>query len=66
MRRNSINMMEMVIGTIRLLIVAGIAIFLILIAINIVLFLTLRSRIRQKSFSNSGHVTKHAYTRDGR
>jgi hypothetical protein len=66
MRRNSINMIEMVIGTTKLLIVAGLAIFLILIAINVVLLLKLRSRIPQKPFSNSEHVTKHAYTRDGR
>ena len=59
-------MMEIVIGTIIMLIIAAIAIFLILIAINIVLFLKLRSSIPQKPFSNSGHVTKHAYTRDGR
>ena len=58
-------MMEMVIGTI-MLIVAAIAIFLILIAINIVLFLKLRSSIPQKPFSNSENVTMHAHTRDGR
>jgi len=59
-------MMEMVMGIIMMLIVAAIAIFLILIAINIMLFLKLRSRIPQKLFSNSEHVTKPAYTRDDR
>jgi hypothetical protein len=59
-------MIQMVIGTIIMLIVAAIAIFLILIAINIVVFLKLRSGIPQKPFSNSEHVTKHSYTRDGR
>jgi hypothetical protein len=56
----------MVIGTIIMLIVAAIAIFLILIAINIVVFLKLRSGIPQKPFSNSEHVTKLLYTGDGR
>ena len=59
-------MMEIVIGTIMMVIVATIAIFLILIAINIALFLKLRSSIPQKPFSNSEHVTKHAYTPDDR
>jgi len=49
-----------------MVIVATIAIFLILIAINIALFLKLRSSIPQKPFSNSEHVTKHAYTPDDR
>jgi hypothetical protein len=43
------KMMEMVIGTIIMLIAAAIAIFLILIAINVVLFLKLRSIIPQSS-----------------
>jgi hypothetical protein len=43
-------MMETVIGTIMMLIGAATAIFLILIAINIVLFLELRSHIPQKPF----------------
>jgi hypothetical protein len=59
-------MMEMVIGTIIMLVVAAIAIFLILIAINIVLFLLLRSNIPQKPFSNSEHVIKPPHSRDGR
>jgi hypothetical protein len=58
-------MMEMMIGTIIMLIVAAIAIFLILMAINIALFLKLRSSIPQRPFSNSEHVTERAYTRDG-
>jgi len=53
-------MMEMVIGTMIVLIVAAIAIFLVLIAINIALFLKLRSSIPQKPFSNSEHVREHA------
>jgi hypothetical protein len=57
-------MIEMTIATITMLIVAVIAIFLILMAINIVLFLVLRSRIPQKPFSSSEHATKHAYARD--
>jgi high-affinity Fe2+/Pb2+ permease len=59
-------MTEMVIGTIMMVIVAAIAAFLILIAINIALFLILRSSIPQKPFSDSEHVTEHAYTRDDR
>jgi len=59
-------MMEMVVGTIIMLIGAVIAIFLILIALNIALFFKLRSSIPQKLFSNSELVTKHAYTRDDR
>jgi hypothetical protein len=43
-------MIEMVVATIIMLIVAAVAIFLILIAINIVLFLKLRSSIPQKPF----------------
>jgi len=43
-------MMEMVIGTVIALIMAVIAIFLILVAINIVLFLQLRSHIPQTPF----------------
>jgi hypothetical protein len=43
--------MEMVIGTIIMLIAAAIAIFLILIAINIVLFLKLRSIIPQSPYA---------------
>ena len=43
-------MMEMVIGTIMMVIVATIAIFLLLIAINIALFIKLRSSIPQKPF----------------
>jgi hypothetical protein len=58
-------MMEMVIDTMIMLIAAAIAIFLILIAINFALFLKLRSAIPQKPFSNSEHVKRHAYTRDG-
>lgn len=58
-------MVEMVIGTIVVLAVAAVAIFLIVMAINIVLLLELRSRIPQEPFSNSEHATKHAYTRDG-
>jgi len=53
-------MMEMVIGTMIVLIVAVIAIFLILIAINIALLLKLRSSIPQKHFSNSEHREDHA------
>ena len=59
-------MMEMVIGTIMMVIVATIAIFLLLIAINIALFIKLRSSIPQKPFSDSEHVTEHAYSRDDR
>ena len=59
-------MMEMVIGTIMMVIVATIAIFLLLIAINIALFIKLRSSIAQKPFSDSEHVTEHAYSRDDR
>jgi hypothetical protein len=43
-------MIEMVVATIIMLIVAAVAIFLILIDINIVLFLKLRSSIPQKPF----------------
>jgi len=59
-------MMEMVIGTIMMVIVATIAIFLLLIALNIALFIKLRSSIPQKPFSDSEHVTEHAYSRDDR
>ena len=59
-------MTEMVIGTIMMVIVATIAIFLLLIAINIALFIKLRSSIPQKPFSDSEHVTEHAYSRDDR
>ena len=43
-------MLEMVIGTIMMVVVATIAISLVLIAINIALFLKLRSSIPQKPF----------------
>jgi hypothetical protein len=49
-------MMEMVVGAIVMLIAAVIAMFLILVAINIALFLKLRSAIPQEPFSNSEHV----------
>jgi hypothetical protein len=55
--RNSVNMMEMVVGALLVIIAATTAMFLILIAVNIVLFLTLKSNIPQKAFSNSEHAT---------
>jgi hypothetical protein len=58
-------MVEMVIGTIIMLTVAALAIFLIVMAINIALFLKLRSSIPQKPFSDPEYATTHAYTRDG-
>lgn len=58
-------MTEMVMGTIMMLIAAPVAIFLILIAINIALFLKLRSIIPQEAFLDSEDVTKHQYVRDG-
>jgi uncharacterized membrane protein len=45
-------MMELVMGTIMMLIVAVVAIFVLLIAINFVLVLKLRSSIPQRSLSN--------------
>jgi hypothetical protein len=53
-------MIEMAIDTLIMLGVAGIAIFIILITINIVLFLKLRSDIPQKHASYSEHVTERA------
>jgi hypothetical protein len=49
-------MMEIVVGAMVMLGVAVIAVFLILVAINIALFLKLRSAIPQEPFSNSEHV----------
>ena len=46
-------------SAIAMLIVAVMAIFLILMAINIVLLFTLRARIPQNPLSNSEHVTRH-------
>jgi hypothetical protein len=65
LERNEINMVEMVIGIIAMLIAAVAIVFLILIAINIALFVKLRSIIPQKAFLDSEQVTKHAYTQDG-
>jgi len=50
-------MMEVVIGTILMLIAAAIAIFLFLTAINIVLFVKLRSAIPQEPVWHAEHVT---------
>jgi hypothetical protein len=47
-------MMDMVIGAILVLIVAALAIFLGLIAINVALFLKLRSSIPQEPFQTPG------------
>ena len=49
-------MMGMVVGAMVMLIAAVIAMFLILVAINIALFLKLRSAIPQEPLSNSEHV----------
>ena len=49
-------MMQIVVGTIMMVIVAVIAIFLILIAINIALFLKLRSGIPQKPFGSAAPI----------
>lgn len=53
-------MVEMVVGAIIMLIVAVMAIFLVLLAVNTVLFFILRARIPQEPLANSEHVTKHA------
>ena len=49
-------MIEIVVGAMVMLIAAVIAVFLILMAINVALFLKLRSAIPQEPFSNSEHV----------
>lgn len=58
-------MIEMLIGTVLMLIAAAIGVLLFLIVINILLFFRLRSRIPQKPLSDSGRVTnthKHGMT----
>ncbi|SQI28920.1 Uncharacterised protein [Rhodococcus coprophilus] len=53
-------MVEMVIGAAMILVVAVMAVFLVLIAVDTALFLVLRARIPQNPLSNSEHGTKHA------
>jgi hypothetical protein len=58
-------MVELLIHTTMMLIVAAIAIYLILMALDIALFLKLRSSIPQEPFSDPEYGTRHALTRDG-
>jgi hypothetical protein len=53
-------MMEMVTVAVLIIVVAIVAMFLALIAVNVALFLALRARIPQGSFAPSEHGSTHA------
>lgn len=59
-------MMEMVLGAATLLVVAGLVVFSLLIAVNVALVLTIRSRIPQQMvFSVSDNDEGRAHSREG-